>query len=43
MANGDADFANLDKPNDHANVTQELAPHDCAQPALTAVSIPGVD
>jgi len=41
--NGDADFINLDKPNDHANVTVDAAPHDCTHPGLTPVSIPGVE
>ena len=40
--NGDADFANLDKPNDHANVVQDLSLHDCSHAPLPAVSIPGV-
>ena len=39
--NGDADFANLDWPNDYANVTTDLAPHTCSHPRLDPVSIPG--
>jgi parallel beta-helix repeat protein len=41
--NGDADFANLDKPNEFADVTSSLAPHDCTHPPLPAVTIAGAD
>lgn len=41
--NGDADFANLDWPNDYANVTTDLAPHTCSHPRIDPVVIPGVE
>jgi parallel beta-helix repeat protein len=40
--NGDANFADLDLDDDHANVELELGVHDCSQPAQAAVTIPGV-
>jgi parallel beta-helix repeat protein len=39
--NGDADFADMDLPNDHMNVSLDLTPHDCAHPALPEVVLPG--
>lgn len=41
--NGDADFADLDRANDFANVSQDLGPHDCAHAPLPEVTIPGVE
>lgn len=43
QSNGDADFADLDRANDFANVSQDLAPHDCSHAPLPEVSIPGVE
>lgn len=37
--NGDANFANLDLPNDAKNLSQDLAPHDCELPTLPPVSL----
>lgn len=39
--NGDADYANLDVPNDYASVVTDLAAHDCSHPALPEVVLPG--
>jgi len=39
--NGDADFADIDVPDDYASVSFDLGPHDCSHPALPAVTIPG--
>jgi parallel beta-helix repeat protein len=41
--NGDADFADLDRANDFAAVSTDLAPHDCAHTPLPKVTIPGVE
>lgn len=41
--NGDADFLNLDAPNDRANASLDPAPHDCEHPKLPEVVIPGVN
>jgi parallel beta-helix repeat protein len=38
--NGAAGFANMDAANDFATISRDLAPHDCALPAIAAV-IPG--
>ncbi|HUH04888.1 MAG TPA: hypothetical protein VML75_22980, partial [Kofleriaceae bacterium] len=43
QSNGDADFADLDRANDFANVSQDLAPHDCSHAPLPKVTIPGVE
>ncbi|HTM23092.1 MAG TPA: parallel beta-helix domain-containing protein, partial [Kofleriaceae bacterium] len=43
QGNGDADFADLDVPNDYADVSFDLSAHDCAHDPLPPVEIPGVD
>ncbi len=37
--NGAAAFANLDAAHDFASISRDLAPHDCALPAIPAVSL----
>jgi parallel beta-helix repeat protein len=37
--NGDARFANMDAAHDFAAISRDLAPHDCALPAVQAVSL----
>ena len=39
--NGDADFADLDVPNSYADVSFDLAAHDCSHPPLPAITIAG--
>jgi parallel beta-helix repeat protein len=39
--NGDARFANLDAAHDFASISRDAAPHDCALPAVPAVSLQG--
>ncbi len=41
--NGDADFADLDVPNDYANVSFDLSAHDCSHDPLPPIVIPGID
>lgn len=41
--NGDADFANADAWNDFANITRDLAPHDCTLTGPEPVKLTGVE